>query len=157
VAVLLLQPRGPGAQLCPDARLRRRVALDDDCRRVVGEAQLGPKPALLVALKVARDGEAVHVQVLQQGGRLDGRGAQPEDAEPGAHRFFFSYFAGSGSPIVARSCSTMSSLVFPSAWAWKLVLTRWRSTGTAAFLMSSIATLNRPSIAANAFAPQIRN
>ena len=29
----------------------------------------------------------------------------------------------------------------PSAWAWKLVLTRCRSTGMATFLTSSMATL----------------
>ena len=38
----------------------------------------------------------------------------------------------------------ISSLDFPSACAWKLVLTRWRKTGIAAFLTSSIATLKRP-------------
>ena len=48
----------------------------------------------------------------------------------------------------------MSSLDLPSAWAWKLVPIRCRSTGSAALRMSSTATLNRPSIAANAFAPE---
>jgi len=34
----------------------------------------------------------------------------------------------------------MSSLVIPSAWAWKLVLMRWRRTGMAMRLTSSMAT-----------------
>src|SRR5262245_2468278 len=65
-----------------------------------------------------------------------------------AHFFFFSYVATSGSPITCKSCSITSSLDLPSAWAWKLVLMRWRNTGMATFLMSSMATLKRPSIAA---------
>ena len=50
-----------------------------------------------------------------------------------------------------------SSVVIPSACAWKFVLMRCRSTGTATFCTSSIATLNRPSIAASALPPWIRN
>ena len=73
------------------------------------------------------------------------------------HTFLrFSYLAGSCSPTAASSCSITSSLVLPSAWAWKLVLTRCRSTGMATFLMSSTATLKRPSIAAIALAPCTR-
>ena len=48
------------------------------------------------------------------------------------------------------------SVVWPSAWAWKLVLMRCRSTGMATLRMSSSATLNRPSIAAIALPPWIR-
>ena len=48
------------------------------------------------------------------------------------------------------------SVVCPSAWAWKLVLMRWRRTGTATLRMSSSETLNRPSIAAIALPPRIR-
>src|SRR5262245_54470363 len=67
-----------------------------------------------------------------------------------AHFFFFSYFATSGSAITCNNCSITSSLDLPSACAWKFVLIRWRSTGIATFLMSSIATLKRPSMAAMA-------
>src|SRR5262245_15302500 len=72
------------------------------------------------------------------------------------HFFFFSYFHTSGSPTTFKSSLTTSSLVLPSAWAWKLVLTRWRSTGMATFLMSSMATEKRPSMAATALPPWMR-
>src|SRR5262249_20415859 len=67
-----------------------------------------------------------------------------------------SYLGTSGSRISAIRRRIRVSVVCPSAWAWKLVLIRCRSTGTATLRTSSSETLNRPSMAAIALPPRIR-
>ncbi len=67
------------------------------------------------------------------------------------------YFGISGSGMVSINRWTTSSVAMPSAWAWKLVLIRCRSTGMAIFRTSSMATEKRPSMAASALPPLIKN
>src|SRR5262249_10907810 len=111
-------------------------------------------PALVVAIKPARHFQPQAVQVLQQCRRRRLHVAAAEHAIPPLRHFLRAPYLGtSGSPITLSSSAITSSLVLPSACAWKLVLMRCRSTGPAAFLMSSRATLKRPSIAAIALAP----
>src|SRR2546422_184525 len=51
----------------------------------------------------------------------------------------------------------ISSALLPSASAWKLRIMRWRNTSGASAATSSQETLNRPSHAARARAPRMRN
>src|SRR5262249_7747570 len=154
-----LDPGGPGVQLGANAFLRGQIALDVQCCFAANEAQA--EPPLLVALEVALDALPKTREELQQGGGIGFNGIGSEDAIVPAHRRYpflrGPYLGTSGSPTTASSCWMMSSLVLPSACAWKLALMRWRRTGMATLRMSSMATLKRPSIAAIALPPWRRN
>ena len=67
------------------------------------------------------------------------------------------YFGIAGSLMSLSNRVMILSVVIPSACAWKLVLSRCRKTGIAIRLMSSMAILNRPSMAAIAFPAWIKN